>query len=168
MGEDFDLELDDLGVPDLPDIGEFDLGVPGDALYLPDPFAESPIAAETQGLLDSVADTVAQANDDFDTIAATEGLAPDLPAPGAESATATIDAAMSATPEQAHRMIGFDQGMTYEQDIKNDLADRELEVHQAEETSAALAKSELLEWQAERAAAAAESTVEESQRARGV
>jgi hypothetical protein len=50
----------------------------------------------------------------------------------------------------------------------NDIAESEAEVQQAEETSAALAESELLAWQAERAVAAADSVVEESQKARGV
>jgi len=98
---------------------------------------------------------------------ATEGLAPDLPAPGAEQAASFIDSAMNADAEQAQRMMAFDQGETYVQDVKNDIAERQVEVQQAEETSHALAEAEYRAWEADRAVSAAASEVSESQRERG-
>ena len=177
MEGDLGAELDDLGIDDNIEAGldgaGGDLGdvaaadAPGAGIPLPDPFDESSLSPQTQGVLDSTTAMMADASATYAQVAATEGLAPDLPAPGAEQADAFIDTAMNAEAEQAHRMMAFDQGETYVADVKADIAEKQAEVQQAEDTSAALADAELAAWQADRAVDAAESAVEESQRARG-
>jgi hypothetical protein len=169
---DLGAELDDLGIDD--DIDGSIEGSLGDvaavddsgtaAIALPDPFGGSSLSPQTQGVLDSTAAMMSDASTTYAEVAAAEGLAPDLPAPGAEQASAFVDSAMNADAEQAQRMMAFDQGETYVQEIKNDIAEREAEVQQAEETSGALAESELLAWQADRAVQAAASAVEEGER----
>ena len=158
-GDDLTPEIDQSGAPDLADVGDVPL--------LPDPFAEPTLSSETQGILDSVTDTMAQANADYAAVAGAEGLPTDLPAPGAESAAAFIDATMTADPEQLRRMAGFEQGVAYEQEVRNDIAEKEMEVQQAEETSAATAEAEMRAWEAERAEARAAAEVEASRRERG-
>lgn len=131
-------------------------------------FDQSGLSPETEGVLEGVEATMAEASADYEAIARGEGLPADLPAPGAESAAAFIDAAMQADEEQARRMMAFDQGLAYEQDVKNDIEEKRLEREQAEETSKAAAEAELRAAEAEQAVARAEAAVEESRRERGV
>jgi hypothetical protein len=168
MEGDLGAELDDLGIDDdidgglgagLGDVAATD--APGAAIPLPDPFGGNSLSPEIQGVLDSTGALIADASATYEQVAATEGMAPDLPAPGVEQAASFIDSAMNADAEQAQRMMAFDQGETYIQDVKNDIAETQAEVQQAEETSEALAESEFLGWQADRVVSAADSAVEE-------
>jgi hypothetical protein len=167
-GELDDLDSVDLGADLGADLGGAAVEAPGAHIPLPDPFGTSPLSPETEGVLDATEGLIADASASYARVAAAEGLAPDLPAPGAEQADAFIDAAMNADAGQAARMMAFEQGQTYVQDVANDIAEKQAEVQQAEETSAAIADAELRAAEAERVASEAASEVARSQRERGV
>lgn len=140
----------------------------GSGTGAPDPVDPSPISAQTQGALDSVGQIMKDAKADYDAIAKSVGASTDLPAPGAESAQAFIDATMQADEEQLRRMAGQIQGDTYFQEVRNDVRAKEEETRQAIEHNKALSDAEMEAWRAERAVAAAEAAVAESRRTRGV